>query len=354
MKILLLAGGSGTRLWPLSRAKYPKQLLELTGGKRTLLQATYARLRKGFAARDIFISIGARQKNLVRAQLPKVPLSQYLVEPEAKNTAAAIAFAATHFSADDPQTIFATANADHFVARELVYLKTLKAAEQAVRRYPDHLVLLGIAPTYAETGYGYIERGTLLSRVGGFPVYHVKRFIEKPPLEKAQGFLKTGRHYWNPAWFVWRADTLLKLYAKHLPDMARAFASGGDLRKIFQRISPVSIDYGILEKTKKLLLIPIEVGWADIGHWRTVDEVLRRRKGHGPVHNLVHQGKCVALDSSGNFISAPAGKLVATLGLQDTVVIDTGDVLLICPKHRAQEVRKIVAEVGKRGLKKFL
>lgn len=319
-----------------------------------MLQATYARLRRGFSAREIFISFGQRQKNLVRAQLPQTMAGQYLIEPEAKHTAAAIALAATIFSAQDSKTIFATANADHFVAREDVYLKALRAAEQAVRMHSDHLVLLGIAPTYAETGYGYIERGDLLKSLGGVPIYRVRRFVEKPPLKKARQFVASGKYCWNPAWFVWQTDTLLKLYERHLPAMAREFRSGAPLKKIFQRITSVSVDYGILEKTKKLLLIPVEVGWADIGHWRTVDEVLRRRQGHGPVHNLVHQGKCVALDSNGNFISAPAGKLVAMLGLQDTVVIDTGDVLLICPKARAQEVRKVVAEVEKRGWGKYL
>lgn len=364
MKILLLAGGSGTRLWPLSRAKYPKQLFDLLGGKKTLLQATYSRLRKGFSARDIFISIGKAQRSLVTKQLPTVPAVQYLIEPEPKNTAAAIALAATHLAIKDKKTIFATANADHFVGSDEVYLKALKVAEKAIALYPDHIVLLGVRPLYPETGYGYIEQGAPLPLINGQVIYQAKRFVEKPDLKTATQYLKSGKYFWNPAWFVWRADTLLKLYEQHLPKMSVAFKQLAPtigtpkytptLRQVFSAVESTSIDYGILEKTKKLLLVPVEISWVDIGHWRAVDQIMRGVLGVGDSHNLTHQGLAISLEGQGNFVSAPKGKLVAILGVSEMIVVDTGDVILVCPKNRAQEVKKIVGELKKNKLSRFL
>ncbi len=351
MKVVILAGGGGTRLWPLSRETKPKQIQPFLD-KETLLQKTYKRIRRGFSASDIFVATNGKFSDLVRAQLPQVSRENFFIEPVRRDTAAAIGLVAALFYRENPKTIFTTANSDHFIKNEKEYLRVLKLSGKVVADHPDHTVLLGLNPVYPETGYGYIQMDGRFKEYGKDHVFRVKRFIEKPPIEKAKEFQGKWEYLWNPGMFVWRADTLLQLFAKHLSAMhAILMRIAKDPRRLateFAKIKPISIDYGIMEKTKKLLVIPADFGWSDIGHWKTIYDALSTNG-----ENVV-RGKHVGLDSSGNLIYSLTGKMVTTIGVKDMIVIETEDAILVCPKDRAQDVKKVVAELERKGMRKYL
>lgn len=352
MKVVILAGGGGTRLWPLSRETKPKQIQPFLD-KETLLQKTYKRIRGGFSARNIFVATNGKFADLVRAQLPHVSAQNFFIEPVRRDTAAAIGLVAALFYRKNPKTVFTTANSDHFIKDEKEYVRVLKLAGKVVVDHPDYTVLLGLNPAYPETGYGYIQMNGRFKEYGRDHVFRVKRFIEKPPIEKAKEFQGKWEYLWNPGMFVWRADTLLKLFAKHLPATHHILMRiAEDPRRIsteFQNIKPISIDYGIMEKTKKLLVIPADFGWSDIGHWKTIYDALSSKD----VANVV-RGKHVGVDSRGNLIYSLTGKMVTTVGVHNMIIIETADAILVCPKDRAQDVKKIVAELERKGMRKYL
>ena len=352
MKIVILAGGSGTRLWPLSRKRFPKQAQPLIGNK-TLLQLTYARIKKGFKPVDIFISTGRQYVKGIKKQLPGLKHSQLIVEPVARETAAAIGLATVTLARQDPQTIIAIVNSDHFIKDEKKYLQAIKAAGRSVEQYPGYLTLLGINPTYPETGYGYIKLGREKAGLGQEKIFNVDAFKEKPDLATARKYLKSWAYLWNPAYFVFRADTMLALYKKHLSAQYKILTAiqnnPGKLKTEFFKIKPISIDYGIMEKAAKLLCLPAAFDWTDIGHWRTVQELLSLKKSDNVV-----KGKYVAVDSSGNLVYSYSNKLIATLGIKNLIIIETLDALLVCPKSRAQEVKKIVQQLEEGKLSRYL
>lgn len=352
MKILILAGGKGTRLWPVSRESSPKQSQPLFG-EQTLLQNTYQRICKGFKENDIFISTSQQQLPHIKKQLPQVKQSQLIVEPVAKNTAAAIGLASALLSRSNPQEIIATVNSDHFIKDIKEYLRVIKLAGKIVKEYPDHLVLIGLNPTYPETGYGYIKLNKELSAVGKDKIFTVDSFKEKPDLKTAKRYLRHWAYLWNPAYFVFRASAMLDLFKDYLPGQYRILMkiknSPAVLKSEFLRIKPISIDYGIMEKTKKLLCLPASFAWADIGHWRNVQEILST----GPDSNVV-KGRHVHLDSHGNLIYSFSNKLVATIGISNSIIVETNDAILICPKDRAQDVKNLVALLKKQGLTSYL
>ncbi len=278
MHVLILAGGGGTRLWPVSRERRPKQFQKILGNE-TLLAMTYARLRRKFAVRDMFVATSKEHARAVYKELPDIPRSHYFIEPVRRETGPAIGLAAAFFARKDPDAIFTTANADHLIRDEAAYFSALTVAEKTARANPDHLVMLGVTPTYPETGYGYIKvesRKSIKSKVNE-RIVSVERFVEKPDAIRAKQFLASGTHLWNPGLFVFRAATLLDRFAEHQPTTHRLLeqiaARPSRLASLFRRIESISIDYGILEKTKKILVVPTDCGWADIGHWRTVYDV---------------------------------------------------------------------------------
>lgn len=354
---VILAGGGGTRLWPLSRKKTPKQMLPFIG-KQTLLQSTMKRVQKLVPHSHILIATNKKHKREIVRQLPSFPKSQILFEPEKRDTAAAIGFAASIIHKKDPHAVMTTVNSDGFIQNEKEYIRLLKKAARVAFEHKQYSVLIGVNPTYPETGYGYIK---MSKRFKGeiADVFHVDCFVEKPDIKTARTYVKRWDYLWNPAMFVWRVDTLLALYKKYLPQHAKimkhiAYAYGTKtyntvLQKEFKNFKPISIDYGIMEKTKDMLVLPANFGWADIGHWRSVKDVLSKSSKE----NII-KGLHVGFDTTGSLIYGYSNRLIATVGISDLVVIDTPDILLICPKEQSQDVKKIVEELKKRKLNKYV
>lgn len=355
---VILAGGRGTRFWPCSRTRTPKQLLNIFG-KQTMLQQTVARLRPLIPSQRLWTVTNAEQAAALKKQLPAAARHRVLVEPIGRNTAAAIALAAFHIRrAAKGDALMAVLPADHYIAQEEKYRAIVAAALEAARE-PGRIVVLGIPPTHPETGFGYIEReanspGPQAS--AQFPVYPVRRFTEKPALETAKLYLSYGNFYWNAGMFFWRVSTFLENLKRHLPAThdaleklsaaigARSYAK--KLRAIYHKLDNISVDYAILEPATakdsgcRTFVIPAEVGWSDIGSWGAV-YALHAQAGAADSSGNVLLSPGYALDSSGNLISAP-NKFTAVIGANDLVVVETPDALLICPRDRAQEVAKLV------------
>jgi mannose-1-phosphate guanylyltransferase len=365
---VILAGGRGTRFWPRSRTRTPKQLLNIFG-KDTMLQQTVARLRLLIPPSRIWTVTNAEQSSAVRKQLPSAARQRVLVEPVGRNTAAAIALAAFHIRhASKGDALMAVLPADHYIAQADKYLKIVSAALDFARE-PGRMVVLGIPPTHPETGFGYIERVGDALDSGGFPVYAVRRFTEKPALEVAKLYLSYGNFHWNAGMFFWRVGTFLDSLKRHLPATYNALDSLSScigtcfyqkkLRALYRKLDNISVDYAILERatqqenSAQVFVIPAEIGWSDIGSWGAVyglqvqagaADPAGRVSGFvltNPEQKNVFLSPGCALDSSGNLISVP-GKFTAVIGAKDLVVVETPDALLICPRDRAQDVSKLV------------
>jgi mannose-1-phosphate guanylyltransferase len=360
---VILAGGRGTRFWPRSRTKTPKQLLNIIG-KGTMLEQTVARLRPLVAADRIWTITNAEQDAAVHKQLAAASRKRVLVEPVGRNTAAAIALAAFHIRhAAKDDALMAVLPADHYIAQPHEY-REIVATALNVAREPGRMVVLGIPPTRPETGFGYIERMATTIGASATPVYAVRRFTEKPPLETAKEYLVSGNYHWNAGMFFWRVSTFLDALQEHLPETYKSLEAlapaigtpkyASRLHKVYPKLESISVDYAILERATRattapvVFVIPAEVGWSDIGSWEAVYELLAKSVGEN-----IFSGASHSLDSSGNFLSSP-GKFVAAIGVKDLVVVDTVDALLICPRDRAQDVAKIVKWLEAQRLTKLL
>lgn len=358
MKIVILAGGVGTRLWPVSRKRQPKQTQPFIGNK-TLLQKTYDRIRRGFGANDIYISTNYESLRVIRKQLPRVPRKNFILETAKRDTAAAIGLAAAYIAKDFPEEVVFMANADHFIRNEREYIRLVRLAEKTIKKDPHYSLLIGIRPTYPETGYGYVKINKLYKQAGNDEIFFGQRFIEKPNREKAEKYAKSWDYLWNSAMFCWRVDYLLELYRRLLPKhyavlMRIQPSLGTDKEKRvvtreYAKMKAISVDYGIMERTKKLLVIPASFDWADVGHWRAVQDILTKRKGENVV-----RGKPITIDSNNNLIYSYSKKLITTIGINDMIIIDMEDCLLVCTRDRAQDVKKVVQELKKKKLTKYL
>lgn len=359
---ILLAGGHGTRLWPVSRKSAPKQLQPLLG-RDTLLRSTWKRLRKGLPASRILIVTNAAHSGAVRKDLPELPEENLLVEPALRHTAAAIGFGAAVALARDSKATVATVNSDAHVRNEKEYWRVLRLAEKAARKV-RRLVLVGVRPSYPETGYGYIKMGSQVmrfSRGKGLhdEVFAVEGFREKPDLETAKAYVAQWEYLWNPTLIVADARVLMSAFKANLPKTWRELDAiraawktprrAAAVERAYRKFEPISIDYGLLEKEATMFVLPADFGWADVGHWRAVHEVLSGK----PAGNVA-RGRHVSVDSEGNLLYSFTGKLVAAAGLKDMIVVETEDVILVCPKSRAQDVKKIVERLEKKGMKRYL
>jgi mannose-1-phosphate guanylyltransferase len=362
---VILAGGRGTRFWPRSRTRTPKQLLNIVG-KHTMLEQTVARLRPLIPADRIWTVTNAEQAAAVKKQLPAASCKRVLTEPIGRNTAAAIALAALHVRhAAKGDARIAVLPADHFIAEPDKYRKIVSAALQLACE-PERMIVLGIPPTRPDTGFGYVEREGDAVGSSNFPAFAVRRFAEKPALELAKQYVASGNYQWNAGMFFWRVSTFLKNLKTFLPKTHAALeslaASIGTrsyerkLRAVYPKLENISVDYAILENATRqkglprVFVIPAEIGWSDIGSWGAVYGLLLDSSSTD-ANVFVTPG--YALDSSGNLISVPE-KFTAVVGVSDLVVIETPDALLICPRDRAQEVGNIVKWLEQRRRKDLL
>lgn len=358
MYIVILAGGSGTRFWPLSRVARPKQLISITGD-RSMLQRTVERVLPLNPKRILIITnhLQADETERQMQRYESVPID-VIAEPAARNTAPAIGLAAALIAAHDPSGIMAVLPADHFIKNEKALRDTLLFASQAARN--GFLVTLGIMPSRPETGYGYIEALMDGGPEGPFPV---RRFVEKPPLAEAMRYLEEGNFFWNSGMFIWRADTILEEMGTFMPDLHRKLVQlipAGQppdhaglkqpIAALYQDIESVSIDYGIMEKSSRVQMVPVEMGWSDVGSWSALPEVIEP-DGAGTV--CVNAAGHIAVDSSGCLIYAD-GRMVATVGVHNIVIVSTPDAILVCDRERCQDVKKVVEQLGAEGLTDFL
>ena len=357
--VVIMAGGGGTRLWPLSRKEKPKQLLSLLG-KETLFQSTVARLEKLFPPERIVIVTVAELAREMQEQVPSIPAENYLIEPAPRGTASVVALAAAVLKKRDPQAVMAIQTSDHYIRNRDLFHYLIKAAFDVAKK--NYLVTLGIAPTFPSTGYGYIQQGEPLDGDYKYPVYKVQRFKEKPDQETAQQLLHSGDHSWNSGMFIWRADAILAEIERQMPELFKAVreisAAWGTLKQdevlqeYWHDLKNQTIDYGILEKAEQVAVLPAGgLGWSDVGSWNSLFEVLLPDMNG----NVATSAQHLALDTHNTLVySADEQRLVVTIGLDDMVVVDAGDVLMICKADQSQKVRDVVAHLKKHHQEKYL
>lgn len=352
---VILAGGSGTRFWPLSRHLYPKQLLRIMGGE-TLIQQTMRRVTHCVPPDHVYISTNALQADSIRFQLNewKEALQGHLIlEPEGRNTAPAIALAAQRLVHHDPDAVMLVLPADH-VIKETSRFQA--AVELAVRMAEaGSLVTFGVKPIRPETGYGYIQpnRRRSLARSRSLVGYPVARFVEKPDAKTAQRYLRAGHYYWNSGMFVWRASVILDELARHQPALARAVArlpasESPEFAAAYRKLPSISIDHGVMERSARAAMIPVTFTWSDVGNWSSLEEVASLDRAGNVI-----SGNVVDLGSRHSVLYADQ-RVVATIGLSDMIVVDTADATLICPKSRAQDVKQVVEILKQQGAPEHL
>lgn len=357
---IVLAGGRGTRFWPLSRRKRAKQMLALDGDS-TMIQQTVARLLPLTPAERFWIITNGDLRDGIARQLPKINKKQIIAEPAARNTAPAIGLAAFILERLDPTAVLGLFPSDHVIAKEKEFRRVVQQALKLAAT-GENMVVMGIEPHRPETGYGYIEAG--IRAQGEF--LHVRRFTEKPNAEKAEEFAAAGNYFWNSGMFIWGARTLANAVREHMPDTAphlRKIADAYGTRafeKTFARFYPkcenISVDYAILEprsakgeRASNLFCIPANYGWNDLGSWAALYE---HRAGHATNGNIIHANAGFTLNATGNYVHSPK-KFVAAVGVDDLVVVETDDALLITTREHSQDVGKIVKYLDEKKLKKL-
>jgi mannose-1-phosphate guanylyltransferase len=349
---VIMAGGSGTRFWPLSRLAKPKQFLALAS-KRPLIAETMARISGLATPKRTFVVCGERHVKAVRAALPKLPRQNVVAEPEARNTAPAVALATAHVAHRDPDGVIIVLPSDQHVSDVPAFEAAIEEAIAAART--GAIVTLGIRPTRPETGYGYVRVGA--GTVGA--ARKVAAFVEKPDHARAVGYLASGEYLWNAGIFVFTARTMLEAFATHMPDLAGPLAAvqgalGGRratavLKREFKKMPATSIDYGVAEKASNILVVPCDCGWSDVGSFNALPEVQQV----DAAGNLVQGGQGLVIDSTGCVVLG-GDRPLAVVGMKDVVVVDAGDAILVLPRDKCQDVRKVVEALKARKLVKYL
>jgi mannose-1-phosphate guanylyltransferase len=356
MYAVIMAGGRGTRFWPRSREKRPKQLLNIVG-RRSMLQQTVRRIGNLVPRENILVVTGASHGQEVREQLAELPTENIILEPVGRNTSACIGLAALLVQQRDPSGVMVVLPADHLIRDTDLFLDAVGAALEMARREPM-LITMGIRPSAPETGYGYIETGEPAATTKKYTCYRVKSFHEKPDRELAQHYVGMGNFYWNSGMFVWQAKVILEAIKQHLPglhaDLEKLRPSVGtgqfsaNIAWIYPDLESISIDYGVMEKANNVLMIPADFGWNDLGTWATMATIWPRDDQQN-----AFQGGILALDSHRNVVHSEQ-RFCLLLGVDDLIVVDTEDALLICPISRAQDVGKALDVMAQRGMQQYL
>lgn len=356
---LIMAGGTGTRLWPFSRRDRPKQSLKLVG-KRSMFEHAVDRIAPIFQPDQILVVAGSEHVADLADQAPELPAENFIVEPVGRGTAPAIGLGAIHLRRKDPHAIMAVLTADHFIADVQQFREVLAAAAEVARG--GHLVTLGIEPSSPSTGYGYIQRGKKLDKVDGFDVFRVERFTEKPDQETALQMVESGDYTWNSGMFVWSVDRIIGEFEKQMPDFYVKLAEvegklgtygyAPTLERIWPQVNKQAIDYGVMEGADDVVVIPADIGWSDVGSWGSLAELLARM-GHEDDQGNVVVGQHVGIDTENSMIFG-GQRLIATIGLEDVVIVDAGDAVLVCPLQREQEVRELVQRLKREEMNRYL
>jgi mannose-1-phosphate guanylyltransferase len=352
---VIMAGGSGTRFWPLSRQKRPKQFLPLASDK-PLIVDTLARLPPLATAKESFVVCGKVHAATVGKLLRGLPKTHIIVEPIARNTAPAIGLAAIHVAKRDPKGVLLVLPSDHHIADTARFRETLESAARLADQ--GQLATIGITPTRPDTGYGYIHLGPRIENAGGKRAFKVQRFVEKPDLDRARAYLQSGDYLWNAGIFAFRADVILSEISRHLPKLSAALEAirptlgtaryGRTLAKHFPSAEPISVDYGVMEKAEQIACVPGDFGWSDVGSFAALPDVR-------PVDAAgnVAQGSSILVDCHGCVVVG-GSRPVAVIGVRDLVIVDAGDAVLVVPKERAQDVRQAVDALQRQGRKAVL
>lgn len=352
---VIMCGGIGSRFWPYSRTDIPKQFIDFFGTGRSLLQMTYDRILPLVPAENILVVTNRRYAAMVAQQLPDVKEHQILLEPDRRNTAPCIAWAAYHIAAIDPEASMIVTPSDHLITRELVFVESVNRGFEFVE-HNDALLTLGITPTRPETGYGYIQIGHEVEP----GLLKVKTFTEKPDREIAQVFVDSGEFFWNAGIFLWRASVIKEALHRYLPDLAMEFDQGLHafgtpaetefVDRAFPACPSISIDFAVMEKADNVYVECVDLGWSDLGTWGSLYE----NSPKNIAGNVTQKCNVIAYNSSGNIFMAPDDKLVVVNGMKDFIVADAGDVLLICPKAEEQRIKQMVNDVQQRFDDKYM
>lgn len=353
-----MAGGVGSRFWPLSRKEKAKQFLDILGTGETLIQMTYRRFRDICPPENIYVVTNEDSSETVISQLG-IDADHVLAEPLRRNTAPCIAYGMFRIISENPDAVIAVAPSDHLIRKEDEFTEVMNEAFRFASGN-DVLLTLGIRPDRPETGYGYIQANTMQPVSGYANLHKVKAFTEKPQLAMAKVFLESGDFYWNSGIFIWKATAIMESYRRHLPDIFHTFNEGREffctpsekdfIIKAYSQCSSISVDYGIMEKADNVFVICTDLGWSDLGTWSS----LYMHSEHDKNDNAVVKSKAFTYNSEGNIISLPEGKVAVIQGLDDFIIIDSGDVLLIVSREQEQNIKRYLEDVGREAGDKYL
>lgn len=354
--VAIMAGGIGSRFWPMSRVAYPKQFLDILNTGKTLLQETHNRFKKFIPQENIFIVTLEEYVSIVKEQIPEFPSKNIVAEPSRKNTAPCIAYISYKLRELNNKGVLICAPSDHLIFDETGFTKVCLEAMSFVS---DHkaLITLGIKPSHPNTGYGYIQFD---QQPASDNVYKVKTFTEKPDHELAKTFVSSGEFLWNAGIFVWEVNSIIKAFENHLPEIAEVFEAEKNhfntekekeaIDRIYPQCTNISIDYGIMEKANNVYIIPSSFGWSDLGTWNSAHDNMEKDY----LGNAVAGNNVMVIDATRNMVHVPNNKLVLLQGMDDYIIVDTNDVLLICKKEKEQEIKQYLAEVKRNKGDKFL
>jgi mannose-1-phosphate guanylyltransferase len=351
---VIMAGGGGTRLWPLSRRDRPKQMLSL-GGERSLFQVAVDRLEDVFPPQRILVMTVEEQVPALREQVPEIPAENFMLETMPRGTASVVGYAASILDHKHPGSVMAVLTADHIIGNLKLFQQVLNTAYQVAG--DEYLITLGISPTYPATGYGYIRQGEGIGKFDGMEVYRVEEFMEKPDQAQAEMMLDKGGYSWNSGMFIWRTDTILEEISRQMPELYSQLSlikeawdteeQESTIREIWPQIQPQTIDFGIMENAQRVAVIPAkDLSWNDVGSWEALYDLLPADEQG----NINQGGEHFSLDTSGTIIHGKENpRTVVTIGVSDLIIVDTGDILLVCGREQAQQVRDAVKRLRDAG-----
>jgi mannose-1-phosphate guanylyltransferase len=359
MKLVIMAGGRGTRLWPMSRQSMPKQFQKLVS-KKTMLQDTFERLRNIVEAKDIFVSTNKEYTGIVKEQLPKMPAENIIAEPIGRSTAPCIALSAAIISARDGNETIGFFPADALIKNPDELLTAIQNGKKLLEENGEHLITFGITPTAPETGLGYIEKDDLLKQIDSTKFFKAQRFVEKPNLETAQQYLDSGNFYWNSGMFLFKTDTIIEKFKAYVPDIyvrlvkIKNAVGTPEFEKVleeeFPQMDKISIDYAVMENEPNVIVAPVAIDWSDVGSWTALKDTLI---GNNKEHLVKIGGEHLDFDSE-NLLVYGDNKLVVTIGAKDLIIVDTPDAILIADRNKSQMVSDVVKKLEESGKIKHL